>query len=320
MARPPRTLRTIAAFSCAIAAWLSTARCGGGNTNAPSVNLPPATGPVTGPTGSTGPIFGPETFVGAGDIGYGGGGAADTARLVSNISGQIFTAGDNAYPDGSADDFAKWYQPTWGLCCLGRTRPVPGNHEYQRDPNAQAYFNYFGTLASPNGLPYYSYNVGAWHIVALNSMIDVSDGGPQGSWLKTDLATTDRKCLLAIWHYPLFTSGPDGSSPQMRDFWRILYRAHAEIIVNGHEHYYERFAPQNPEGGADPAGIHEYIVGTGGAIQYPFVAIQPNSVARIDHKYGVLKFELKDGGWQSVFIDTSNTQYDFLPAQTCHAR
>ncbi len=294
----------------AMLACLVCLQCGGGGntptgpTPPPTSSAPPGTpGPATPPPA---PPSAPQVFVGAGDIGWcGSPGPEQTARLVDTIGGTVFTTGDNAYFSGTRQEFQNCYNPSWGRF-KGRTFPVPGNHEYET-AGAAPYFEYFGGFAGPPG--YYAHELGAeWHAVALNSLIDVSTGSAQAQWLRDDLAAAasrGNRCTIAYWHYPLFTSGPNGNQTQMRDFWRILYAAGVEIVVNGHDHLYERFAPQNPDGGRDDArGIREFIVGTGGATPYNFGATSANSERRISNTFGVLKFTLQSGSYQ----------WDFMPA------
>ena len=297
----------------AMLACLACLQCGGGG-NTPTAPTAPPTNPV--PPGTPGPATpppvppaAPQVFVGAGDIGWcGSPGPEQTARLLDTIGGTVFTAGDNAYFHGAREDFLNCYNPSWGRF-RGRTFPVPGNHEYET-AGAAPYFEYFGGFAGSPGLGYYTHELGAeWHAIALNSLINVSTGSAQAQWLRDDLAAAaDRgnKCTIAYWHYPLFTSGPNGSQTQMRDFWRILYAAGVEIVINGHDHLYERFAPQNPDGGRDDArGIREFIVGTGGATPYNFVSTSANSEARISNTYGVLKLTLQSGSYQWEFMPVS---------------
>jgi hypothetical protein len=251
------------------------------------------------------PVLPTEIFVGAGDIAKceSGGNPEATARLLDSISGTVFALGDNAYPSGSADDYRNCYDKTWGRH-KSRTRPVAGNHEYDT-PGASAYYEYFGGNAGPAGLGYYSYDLGNWHIVALNSNIGVSVSSPQGLWLRNDLSAHPSTCTLAYWHYPLFSSSEHGNIDAMRDFWRILYDAGAEIVLGGHDHVYERFAPQDPNGAADPVnGIREFVAGTGGAPPYPFESIKPNSEVRAS-AIGVLRFALKAGGYDWTFVPVS---------------
>jgi len=242
--------------------------------------------------------------VGAGDIALcGSPGAEATARLLDRIAGDVFTAGDNAYPDGSPNDFKDCYEPTWGRH-KNRTHSTPGNHDYHQ-PNATAYFNYFPGSAGPDGLGYYSYNVGSWTVFALNSEINARIGSTQYQWLRGELtATASSPCTVAIWHRPLFTSGPNLDNPQMRDVFRLLYDFKADIVINGHDHFYERFAPQDADGRADAArGIRQFIVGTGGV--FPFyspVTVKPNSQIIRNQEYGVLKLTVSDTSYAWEFI------------------
>jgi len=323
-----RTLRFVCIWTLAFVAWLSMARCGGGGTTAPSVP-PTATGPIgpTGPTGSTGtPIT--EFLTGAGDIGYAGlDGAKLTGQLLRSIGGQIFTAGDNAYMNASAEEFRKNYDPYWGEH-KARTRPVPGNHEYDPPADPNNYYDYFVGAAGPRGLGYYSYEVGDWHVIALNSALRAQGGFVNGStqidWLKQDLAThQNASCTLAIWHHPLFSSGQNGNAAFTHDAWNWLYKAGVEIVINGHDHSYERFAPQNPDGVGDPNGIVEFVVGTGGALPYGFVSVQPNSVKRItgapaNNLFGVLKLTLTTGQYSWEFLQTDGRVGDSGGPVQCH--
>jgi hypothetical protein len=290
---------------------LTCVRCAGGGapggpTSPPVTNLPPGTDPPpVDPPATT------EVFVGAGDIGWCGlPGAAATGRLLDGIGGSVFTAGDNAYLQGTAQQFRDCYDPFWGRH-KGRTFPSPGNHDYD-SPGAVGYFEYFGAQAGTPGVGYYVVPLAltsAWHVVSLNSNFDygvgVSQNSPQGQWLKADLAANRKKCTLVYWHYPLFTSGPNGDQAPMRDFWRILYDAGVDVVVNGHDHLYERFARQDPEGHFDPTrGIREFIVGTGGAMLYSRVTNRANSEVLISN-YGVLKFTLEPASYQWDFIPVS---------------
>jgi Calcineurin-like phosphoesterase len=248
------------------------------------------------------PSLPPETFVGAGDIAQcSNGGTPDlTARLLDAIGGTVFALGDNAYPSGSAQDYQTCYESSWGRH-KQRTRPVAGNHEYD-SPSATPYYEYFGFNAGLQGVGYYSYNLGNWHIVALNSNVPVGRSSGQAAWLRNDLAANSARCTLAYWHFPLFSSSKHGNIEMMRDFWRVLYDAGADVVLSAHDHVYERFAPQTPDGAADPMrGIREFVVGTGGAPPYPFVDVKENSEARVS-TLGVLKLSLKAGGYDWTFI------------------
>ena len=287
----------------ALVASVALAGCGGKSLTEPSA-MPGSTIP---PTPITDPISvapgSPQIFVGAGDIAACDSNSQATARLLDGIGGTVFTLGDNAYFSGSARDFRDCYDPTWGRH-RDRTRPVPGNHDYET-AGASAYFDYFGANAGPAGVGYYSFDIGSWHAVALNSNLPAGAGSAQAAWLASDLDLHPARCTIAYFHHPLFTSGPDGPTPAMREVWRILYSAGAEIVMNGHEHYYERFAPQNPNGGADPTnGIRQFIAGTGGAPLYGAVSVQPNSEVRFS-AFGVLKLTLASSGYTWDFVPVS---------------
>jgi len=244
-------------------------------------------------------------LVGAGDI-------ADctrngdelTAQLLDQIPGTVFTAGDHAYPASSASDFADCYEPTWGRH-RDRTRPVLGDGDYDT-PGASAYFNYFGAAAGDPAKGYYSYDLGAWHIIALNSNCSEVGGcgpnSPQGQWLAADLAAHPNQCILAIHHEPLFSS--NRGDDDLVDFWNPLYNAGAEIVISGHRHHYERFAPQTPSGQLDlERGIRQFIVGTGGGRLSSFDgAPAPNVEARNDNTHGVLKLTLGPGYYHWEFV------------------
>jgi calcineurin-like phosphoesterase family protein len=264
--------------------------------NSPVAPSSPPGSPIPAPPLSS------EVFVGAGDIGVCGSGATvATARLLDSIPGTVFTAGDNAYQEGTAQQFLDCYDPTWGRQ-KSRTRPAPGNHEYASSPVAAPYFEYFGFAAGPPGLGYYSFDLGAWHAISLNSNIGYGLSSAQVQWLRADLGSNQAKCTLAYWHHPRFSSGPNGSHAEMQDFWRVLYAAGVEIIVNAHDHLYERFAPQDPDGVPDPiGGIRQFVAGTGGAHLYDVVQIKANSEVRV-RSFGVLKLTLEPDSYRWEFI------------------
>ena len=231
-----------------------------------------------------------------------------TAQLLDNISGTVFTLGDNVYPDGTASQFSDCYGPTWGRH-KDRTKPVPGNHDYHVN-GASAYYNYFGAAAGDPNKGYYSYNLGAWHIIALNSEVGYSAGSAQEQWLKADLAANQSVCTLAYWHHPRFSSGQHGNNTRSQPFWEALYDAGADVVLSGHDHTYERFTPQNPNGQADAdRGIREFVVGTGGAGLYPFTSIQPNSQVRNNTTYGVLKLTLHATSYDWQFIPIAGQSF-----------
>jgi Glycosyl hydrolase family 99/Calcineurin-like phosphoesterase len=243
-----------------------------------------------------------------------------TARLVAARSGTVAALGDLAYPDGTTADFA-CYNASWGRF-KSRTRPAPGNHEYSTG-SAQAYFSYFGAAASPGTRGFYSYNLGRWHIVSLNSNCGKAGGceagSPQDRWLRRDLARWKRLCTLAYWHHPRFSSGQHGSDEDMKRFWDDLYRAKAEIVLVGHDHDYERFAPQTPSGVLSPTrGIREFVVGTGGKNHYRIGAPIANSRVRNDDTFGILRLTLKPKGYAWRFIPEAGKTFTDSGSSRCH--
>ena len=264
-----------------------------------------------------------QVLIGAGDIAVCGSTGDDaTSNILVATSGTVFTLGDNAYPDGSATNYANCYNGSWGRV-KARTMPTPGNHEYHT-AGAAGYFGYFGSAAGDPAKGYYSYDLGAWHIVVLNSnsactTISCSTTSAQVQWLKADLAANTKSCTLAYWHHPRFNSGAEhGNLTAVAPFWDALYAAGAEIVLNGHEHVYERFAPQKPNAVADPNGIRQFTVGTGGAALYSFSStIQPNSERRNNTSMGVLKLTLKAGGYDWQFIPATGSFTD-SGSGTCH--
>lgn len=243
-----------------------------------------------------------EVLVGAGDI-------ADcnrtqdeaTARLLDNIAGTVFTAGDNTYPNGTAAELNTCYHPAWGRH-KWRTRPSPGNHDH-KTLGADPYYTYFGANAGPAARGYYSYDLGPWHIISLNSNVAAGAGSAQEQWLRADLAATSAACVLAYWHHALFSSGSrHGNDPRTQALFQALYDYGADVVITAHDHHYERFAPQNPNGQADPTGIRVFVVGTGGAALRPIGRIQLNSEMRNVATYGVLKLTLEPTSYDWEFI------------------
>jgi len=259
----------------------------------------------------------PAVLVGAGDIAscsYDDDEA--TAKLLDSIPGTVFTAGDNAYPNGTLAEFTLCYQPTWGRH-KARTRPSPGNHDY-RIPGAASYYSYFGAAAGDSGRGYYSYDLGAWHIISLNSNISMNAGSPQEVWLRGDLALHPAPCTLAYWHHPRFSSGGHGSSTASQPLWVALYQANADVVISGHDHSYERFAPQTPDGRRDIVhGIREFVVGTGGAGFYQFETIRKNSEKR-SRTHGVIKLTLREGGYDWEFVPVAGKTFRDSGSSRCH--
>lgn len=307
------------ALVLALAACLVTVQCSGGGSGSGSPAAPTVPGP-TEPNPTPAPV-GPEVFVGAGDIAICGGSAEATARQLDGIGGTVFTLGDNAYPTGTRADFQNCYEPTWGRH-KSRTRPTPGNHDYGT-PGAAPYYDYFGANAGQPGLGYYSFDLGAWHVISLNSNIPDS-GAAQMAWLRSDLAAnTTARCTLAYWHHPAFSSGPNGVNAAeasirayARQMYQVLYDANADLVLVGHEHMYERFAPQNANGALDTArGIRQFVIGTGGVPLYDVQIVRPNSETRLK-VHGVMKLTLSSERYQWEFIPVSGAGDS--GSQACH--
>jgi len=262
--------------------------------------------PVAGVTAAGDPVL-----VGAGDIATcGGSGDSATAALLAGIPGTVFTAGDNAYPDGSLSNYQDCYDPTWGAA-FARTRPSLGNHEYATS-GAAGYFAYFGSRGGSAGKGYYAYNLGTWRIYVLNSncsRVGCGATSAQVRWLKADLAANPRRCILAYWHHPLFSSGFHGNIAAVRPFWDALYAARADVVINGHDHDYERFTRQTPSGSRSAHGIMEFVSGTGGAERRPFFTIRANSVSRSSTTFGVLKLTLHPGSYDWQFVPQAGMSF-----------
>jgi acid phosphatase type 7 len=235
-----------------------------------------------------------------------------TAKLLDGIPGTVFTTGDNAYERGTYTQFSNCYHPTWGRH-QNRTKPVPGNHEY-KNSGAAGYFKYFSDIPS-----YYAYNLGDWRIYALNSEIDVSPTSAQVRWLKKDLAANPKLCVLAYWHRPRWSSGNHhGGDPRYQPFWNTLYKAGTELVINGHEHHYERFTQMNAFGAAVPQGLREIVVGTGGASLYGFGSIRTSSEAHNAQTHGVLKLALHTDSYSWKFIPVAGKTFTDKGTTSCH--
>jgi hypothetical protein len=267
-------------------------------------------------------------LVGAGDIAscvYPEGARA-TAKLIEQMPGTVFAAGDLAYEKGSAADFKNCYDPAWGRF-KDRTRPALGNHEYG-ELTASAYFQYWGAQAGAPSKGYYSYDLGSWHIVVLNTNCGAKNlggcgaGSPEETWLKEDLGKHAESCIVAYGHHALFSSGLFKSHavhPELKQLWQDLYAAHADLVLAGHEHSYERFAPQDPDGKADlQHGIREIVVGTGGRSLDLLGFATPNSEVRDWSTFGVLKLTLDPGKYTWEFVPEEGKPFHDSGSGTCH--
>lgn len=288
-----------------------------------------AAGGGTGGAGTGGGV----TLIGAGDIAdcgvltaIGQDGHQKTAALVQTYPAAtpVFTAGDNAYPDGTALNFSLCYALSWGLF-KDRTYPSAGNHDYNT-AGAEAYFDYFGARAGEKGKGYYSYELGDWHVVVLNS--NCTDAGPgfcaassaQMTWLKQDLAASTKKCTLAYWHHPLFTSDQPADNDAVRPLYQALYDAGADLAIVGHSHHYERFPKLDPQGNPDPAkGIRQLVVGTGGAkLREPDHPTHPRSELLDYSTHGIIELALHAGGYSWKLVPVAGGSFTDSGSESCH--
>lgn len=260
----------------------------------------------------------PAVLVGAGDISICGQDGDDlTASLLDDNPGIVFTVGDNTNEEGTEYEYRNCFGPSWGRF-LDRLKPSPGNHDYATDQGS-AYYQYFSSIPVEIGKGYYSYSLGSWHIIVLNSVIDVRAGSAQEQWLLADLIAHPSECALAYWHHPRWTSGTSGDNGRMIPFWELLYEYGVDVVVNGNEHLYERFSPMDPQGKQDrQRGIREFIAGTGGVSHYPFGDIHDNSEVRDNTTYGVLKFSLYPGRYEWEFIPIEGGTFRDHGMDTCH--
>lgn len=265
----------------------------------------------------------PAVLLAAGDIaGCGWAQDDETAQILdAHPAGTVAALGDTVYDNGTAQEYAACYEPNWGRH-KSRTRPAAGNHEYFT-PGAAGYYGYFGPAAGQPSKGYYSYDLGDWHVVVLNSECWAVGGcGPgslQEQWLRADLAADLSDCTLAYWHHPRFSSGFHGSNATYEAFWSALYDDGAEIVVTGHDHHYERFAAQGPAGAPDALyGIRQFVVGTGGAPLRGFAVIQPNSEIRNSTAHGVLKLTLTATGYHWAFVPGAGQTFTDTGTGVCH--
>jgi hypothetical protein len=265
----------------------------------------------------------------AGDIACGSGSGtksschqmATSNLLVGAGLAAVLPLGDLQYERGALASFQAFYEPSWGRV-KSLTRPVVGNHEYGTK-GAAGYFAYFGAAAGPAGKGYYSYDIGAWHLIALNSNCTqaggCSAGSPQAQWLRADLAAHPTGCTVAYWHHPRFSSGSHGDTSLVEPLWQALYDGNADLVLSGHDHLYERFGPQTSTGVADPVrGIREFVVGTGGRSHYSFSSPQPNSEVRNSDTFGVLKLTLHADSYDWAFVPEAGRTFTDSGSDNCH--
>lgn len=286
----------------------------------PSPAPAPAPAPAAAPTAAV-------TIYAAGDIAECDGRAAQYAgafqtaalverALVADPTARVLALGDLSYPRGRLAEFTGCYQATWGRF-KARTYPTPGNHEYAT-AGAAGYFTYFGKQA---GGGHYRVALGNWQLYSLDSNLDAAGNAIQLAWLKAELAAHPARCTLAYWHHPMYSSGLKGVDPRMRPAWQLLMAAGAELVLSGHDHLYERFAPQDGDGQLDNvAGIRQFVVGTGGAFPTPLLLPRTNSEASDSNHRGVLQLVLRDGGYDWRFLPAA-ADPQFRPdhgSASCH--
>jgi hypothetical protein len=260
----------------------------------------------------------------AGDVASSNGGSARTAALLDELGmDAVLMAGDGAYPDGTAADYARWYEPTWGRF-KSITFPVPGNHEYHV-PDAAGYFDYFGDRAGERAKGWYSLDLGAWHVIALNtsdacSPVPCARDSEQYNWLKADLAAHDNRCTLAFWHHPRWSAGAYAPGTRaVAPLWNLLYDHNADVVVSGHDHAYQRFTPLDKSGTADPSrGIRSFVVGTGGNGAYKVAPPGGNLEASESGTLGVLAATLHENGYDWRFVPEAGKTYADAGRGTCH--
>ncbi len=267
----------------------TTTTAGGGDRSGPDEHGPPRSAP---------------TIVAAGDIACAPGTEASSAQCrqattsdlaLSLHPDAVIVAGDLQYDSGTKAAFDASYAPTWGRL-RDVTHPAPGNHEYGTK-GAAGYFAYWGDRAGPAGKGWYSWDLGGWHLVALNSncsVVGCGEGSEQLGWLRADLARSTAPCTLAYWHHPRFSSGLHGDDTSVEPLWQALVAAHADVVVSGHDHHYERFAPTE--------GLRQFVAGTGGRSLYPVFRREPGSEA-VAEEFGVLQLTLDAGGYSWAFHD-----------------
>ena len=283
--------------------------------------MSPAT--PTGPPGSTETGAAAVTLIAAGDIGRCDSSADDaTGALAASLPGVVATLGDTAYEDGTTQQLEECFGGSWGGVKDRIRFAVTGNHDMHTD-GGEPLQAYLGSAAARDGHTWFSEDLGAWHIVVLDSTCgflgDLCGAeSDQVRWLREDLAASGARCTLALMHQPRFSSGEHGDSGAVRSFWDELYAADAELVLVGHDHDYERFAPQAPDGSPDDArGVVEIVVGTGGGDLEAFREARPNSLVRFDDAHGVLALTLGAGSWSSRFIDIAGVARD-TGGGSCH--
>jgi hypothetical protein len=320
------SLATVVAIStAALGAWAL------GGSNVAAAQNPHKTTTTTAPsTTTTAPATTTTTAPGTDPVVYAAGDIASCAStgdeataavLDANPGGTVLTTGDNVYDNGTTTEFNNCYDPTWGAS-KSRTKPAPGNHDYGT-AGAAGYFGYFGAAAGDPAKGYYSYDLGNWHVVSLNSncsIVSCATGSAQEQWLRSDLAASTKPCTVAYWHHPRYSSGTThGSSTTVQPLFQALYDNDADLILEGHEHNYERFAPMNATGSVDSTrGIRSIVVGTGGRSHYTFGSPITGSEVRNSTDWGVLKVTLHSNSYDWNFLHVAGGTFTDSGTQACH--
>ena len=308
---------------------VAVTQCGGGSSpTAPvtTVDLPIATTPP--PTNQPGeePVTPPivpapgtaSTTVNIlGDTGWCGSPAmAPIARLFDRFDGDIILAGDLAYPSGTQEDFRNCFEPSFGRF-KARMRASPGNHEYMASASAEPYFTYFGDRSGPHRLGFYSFRAAEWTVLMLNSSIPIGRGSPQLAFVRQVMQQAPTRCSMAVLHHPFDSSSLNGPTPSLRDLWEVMYNLGGDLVVNGHDHVYERHSPVNPDQRRDDArGIRQFTVGTGGATLYGRMRTAINSELLIS-SYGILRLKLDPALYEWQFMDVNGNVVD-RGLNVCH--
>ena len=260
------------------------------------------------------------TLVGAGDIAdCGSDGAERTAAMLDTMRGTIFIAGDVAYVSKkNPHPFVTCFDPAWGRH-RARIRPAVGNHEYS-DEGPAAYFDYFGAQAGPRPGGYYSYDLGTWHVIALNTNIPADAGSPQLAWLQSDLASHLGRCTVAYMHHPRFSSGSHAEQDKLVPLWRTFQRFGVSVAIAGHDHIYERFAPLDTNGAPDSVnGIRQFVVGTGGAHRSSIGSVLAGSEVHSTDTFGLLRLSLLKDRYRWEFAPVKKHGFRDAGESACHA-
>jgi hypothetical protein len=284
-------------------------------------NVSPSPSERSTPLPTPRPPGGPQVVYAVGDLSDCPSALPEVADLVRSTADIILALGDIVHPGDSASEYQTCFDPVWGDLKT-RIRPVPGNHDYNT-PDGSAYYDYFEGRAGDPTKGYYSFNVGTWHVVALNSICSKVGGcrplSPQVRWLKADLEAHPNRCTLAYWHHPRFSSGDGATLRRTEAFWHVLYEAGADVVLNGHDHDYERFAPMNPAGQADARrGIRQFVVGTGGANLTRLYRLADNSQVWTRDNHGVLELTLRRTGYDWRFLAAGSGAVIDQGSERCH--